>query len=161
MTYHYSAYICHTAEDTPLALDLQKKLEAYAIPSTPLQAKSPDDITTFKPIFCSATIDDREEQLNDEELLALCDSSYLIVICSPNAANSMHIQNEIMRFKQEGRSKQIIALITAPKNNQSIRISKALKYKLDESQNITEEIDNIHLIDARKATLKTDKLIKK
>ena len=59
---------------------------------------------------------DREElssssDLNEQIKAALAQSADLIVICSPNSANSHWVNEEILAFKRMGREDRVLALI--------------------------------------------------
>src|SRR5215468_828760 len=66
---------------------------------------------TLRPIFR-----DREDfaagpSLTEQTLAALEASQFLVVICSPNAAQSAYVNEEIRRFKGLGRAARVIAVI--------------------------------------------------
>jgi len=86
---------------------------------------------------------DREElptsaDLSQQINLALRQSRYLIVICSPHAATSIWVNEEIKYFKALGRENQILAVIVDGEPNASDKpdsplpecFPPALRYRL-------------------------------
>lgn len=104
----YFAFISYKREDEKWAKWLQHKLEHYKLPSN-LNGKTnlPKEI---RPIFR-----DQSELaagvLADEIKKALTDSKYLIIICSPRAAQSQWVGKEVQTFIDLGRTDKIIPFI--------------------------------------------------
>lgn len=107
--YRYYAFISYRSTDVKWAIWLQKKLEAYALP-TALQQKRKSLPKHLRPIFRDGTdinVGELKRELDDK----LDQSEYLIVLCSPQSAASPWVGEEITRFCESGRRDKIVALI--------------------------------------------------
>ena len=109
----YKAFISYSHIDKVWGDWLHKALESYRVPRRLLTEAGRDGAVPAKlfPIFR-----DREELPSSAALgqhinAALEQSAYLIVICSPNAAASRWVNEEILTFKRLGREDRILALI--------------------------------------------------
>ena len=104
----YYAFISYKREDEKWAKWLQHKLEHYKLPSN-LNGRT-DLPKEIRPIFR-----DQSELaggvLADEIDKALTNSKYLIVICSPRAAQSQWVGKEVQTFIDLGRTDKIIPVI--------------------------------------------------
>jgi WD40 repeat protein len=111
--YKYRAFISYSHVDKEWADWLHKTLESYAVPSRLVgheTAAGPIPKRLF-PIFR-----DRDELPTSADLggvieSALRASRFLIVICSPHAAASLWVNEEILAFKRMGRDDRILAFI--------------------------------------------------
>ena len=110
---HYRAFISYAHVDERWARWLQRALETYRIPRTLVgRAAGQGPVPRrFRPVFR-----DREDlgsaaDLTEKVAEALSDSDNLIVICSPAAANSRWVNEEIRRFRALGRANRIHCLI--------------------------------------------------
>lgn len=108
----YFAFISYKREDEKWAKWLQHKLEHYKLPSN-LNGIT-DLPKEIRPIFR-----DQSELaggvLADEINKALVNSKYLIVICSPRAAQSQWVGKEVQTFIDLGRTDKIIPFIIGGK----------------------------------------------
>jgi hypothetical protein len=111
--FKFRAFISYSHADQGTAAWLHKAIENYRIPKdlrgTPGR-DGPIPAALF-PIFR-----DRDELSSNPDLSlaireALQSSAYLVVLCSPAAANSHWVNQEIVEFKRLGRSDRIHALI--------------------------------------------------
>jgi hypothetical protein len=109
----YWAFISYSHKDALIADWLHKRLETYRVPSSLVGTPSRDGSVPARliPIFR-----DREElptssQLGDNLQKSLEQSRYLVVICSPAAAQSRWVEEEIRAFKKWHGRDRIIALI--------------------------------------------------
>lgn len=104
----YFAFISYKREDEKWAKWLQNKLEHYKLPSN-MNGRT-DLPKEIRPIFR-----DQSELaggvLADEINKALTNSKYLIVICSPRAAQSQWVGKEVQSFIDMGRTDKIIPFI--------------------------------------------------
>ena len=109
----YYAFISYNREDEKWAIWIQRELEHYHIPLNIRRKDSslPKDI---RPVF-KDTSELAAGVLVDEIKKALTLSKYLIVICSPNAAKSKWVANEVQTFIDLGREQQIIPFVIAGK----------------------------------------------
>ena len=109
----YWAFISYSHKDTAVADWLHTKLETYRVPASLVGTPSREGAVPNRlvPIFR-----DREElptssELGDNLQRALQQSRYLIVICSPAAAQSRWVEEEVRAFKGWNGRDRIIALI--------------------------------------------------
>ena len=107
--YTYYAFISYKREDEKWAKWLQKKLESYGFPVA-LRKENPMLPAKIRPIFR-----DQSElsggNLKEEIEKGLNGSKYLIVICSPRAAQSPWVSKEVQYFIDNGREDSIIPFI--------------------------------------------------
>lgn len=117
----YWAFISYSHRDRKWGEWLHRELETFRIPKRLRRVASRHGMLPEKlfPVFR-----DREELpvsadlgKNIEEALRL--SRFLIVICSPGAAQSRWVNEEILSFKRMGRSDRILALIVDGEPNAS------------------------------------------
>ena len=109
----YRAFISYSHTDKKWAKWLHNHLESFRIPRYLIgqdsdTGKAPARLT---PIFRDqdelASSADLSERIND----ALHRSENLVVVCSPRAARSQWVNQEILAFKRLGRSERIFCLI--------------------------------------------------
>lgn len=109
--YQYLAFISHSHKDKAWADWLHKKLESYKIPNTVKNDYAGRIPKQIRPIFLDKTdigIGDLDRNLNKE----LSDSRFLIVICSPSAANpDSYVNKEVKDFISFQREDRIIPFI--------------------------------------------------
>jgi len=132
----YRAFISYSHRDARVAGWLHRSLEGYRVPK--LLRGSMGEFGTvpdrLQPIFR-----DREELASAGALggrlqQALADSEALLVICSPDAACSRWVNEEILAFKRLGRSDRIYCLIVAGEPNAgdaSECFPPALRYEIE------------------------------
>ena len=114
--FKYKAFISYSHADVKWAKWLHRTLETYRTPKRLLSLKTEQGEaipTRLSPIFR-----DREELSSSHDLsesirVALEQSENLIVICSPKAAASKWVNQEIESFKKQGRQQHIYYLIVA------------------------------------------------
>lgn len=113
--YTYYAFISYKREDEKWAKWLHKKLESYGFPAK-LRKSNPSLPSKIEPVFR-----DKPElsggNLKEEIENALSESKYLIVICSPRAAQSQWVSKEVQYFIDNGRSNSIIPFIIGGQPN--------------------------------------------
>lgn len=107
--YKYLAFISYKREDEKWAQWLQQRLEHYKLPSSvrKLNKSLPERVS---PIFKDTT-DLAGGVLEKAIQDALSSAKYLIVICSPNAAQSLWVCKEVQAFIDSGREEFIIPFI--------------------------------------------------
>lgn len=103
--FKYFAFISYNAKDTAWGKRLQKKLEHYKLPAT-LCSEHGWERRPIKPVFFAPT-DIQPGGLSEELQERLKASKNLIVICSPNSAQSEWVGKEIEFFHNLGRTKHI------------------------------------------------------
>src|SRR5262249_30153725 len=111
--FKYRAVISYSHRDHRVAEWLHKAIENYRVPESLVGSNGRDGIIPHQifPIFR-----DRDELGSSPDLSvsireALAQSAYLIVLCSPSAARSRWVNQEITEFKRLGRADRIHALI--------------------------------------------------
>ena len=135
----YAAFISYSHSDRAVAHWLHRALEGYHPPQGVMAGAD----ATLRPIFL-----DRAELPTSSDLAAsvreaLASSRYLIVICSPAAAKSRWVNEEIRYFKSLGGAGRVLALIVAgqtgysPKGNAADCMPPALRYVVGAQGEIT------------------------
>ncbi|MBI9091746.1 MAG: TIR domain-containing protein [Desulfobacterium sp.] len=109
---NYSAFISYSHKDKRVANWLFRKLDGYSVPKEfaglgHKNLKMPDKLHMFR---------DREELPASADLsatikTALENSNFLIVVCSPHAATSEWVNEEVLTFIRMGRKDRILGLI--------------------------------------------------
>ena len=103
--YKYFAFISYNSKDTEWGKRLQRKLEGYRMSST-ICSERGWKRTPIKPVFFAPT-DIQPGPLSEELQERLKASQHLIVVCSPNSAQSEWVGREIEYFHNLGRTKNI------------------------------------------------------
>lgn len=103
--YKYFAFISYNSKDTEWGKKLQRKLEHYRMPATVCSEHNLSR-RPIKPVFFAPT-DIQPGGLSEELQERLRVSRNLIVICSPNSAQSEWVGREIEFFHKLGRTKNI------------------------------------------------------
>lgn len=101
MRFKYFAFISYNSKDLEWGKRLQRKLEHYRLPST-LCSEYGLERQPIKPVFFAPT-DIQPGGLTEEIKERLKASRHLIVICSPNSAQSEWVGREIAFFCEMGR----------------------------------------------------------
>jgi tetratricopeptide (TPR) repeat protein len=138
--YAYRAFISYSHRDKDLAQWLHRQVESYRIPEK-LVGKATGIGRTprrLRPIFR-----DREElpasgDLSAELSGALRQSMFLVVICSPAAARSRWVNEEILQFKRVHGDGRVLAIVADGEPNASDTVGKeylecfprALRYRI-------------------------------
>ena len=109
----YRAFISYSHRDEKWAAWLHSALETYRVPKALVGQTTPFGVVPARlaPIFR-----DRDELASATDLgqlltQALRDSACQIVICSPAAALSRWVTEEVLTFKRLGRSDRVLCLI--------------------------------------------------
>jgi hypothetical protein len=128
----YWAFISYSHKDSAIADWLHKKLETYRVPKTLVGTPTRDGTAPERliPIFR-----DREElptssALGDNLQRALQQSRYFVVICTPAAAQSRWVEEEIRSFKGWHGRDRIIALIAGGVPNATDPGEESFPYSL-------------------------------
>ncbi len=147
--YRYRAFISYSHRDEIWAAWLHKSLETYRVPkrlvgTSTEQGEVP---ARFAPIFR-----DRDElatatSLGETLTRALEQSQFQVVICSPAAAKSKWVNEEILTFKRLGRERRIFCLLVdgepgaslVPELGEMECFPRALLYTLGPDGELTSE----------------------
>jgi tetratricopeptide (TPR) repeat protein len=113
--FRYRAFISYSHRDERWARWLHRALERYTVPRRLVGRETPQGIV---PVKLAPVFRDREELPTATDLgrvvnAALEQSSALIVICSPAAARSRWVNEEIRTFQRLGRAERIFCVIVA------------------------------------------------
>jgi tetratricopeptide (TPR) repeat protein len=111
----YWAFLSYCSHDLATARWLQRALETYSIPLRFVGNSTPGGPAPkrFRPVFR-----DRTELAADADLAArietaLAESAYLIVVCSPHAAQSRWVEKEIVTFRALHGTARIFSVIAS------------------------------------------------
>lgn len=107
--FKYFAFISYSSKDTKWGRRVQRRLEHYKLPVALCRAKGLRR-KPMKPVFFAPT-DIQPGVLSEELKQRLRDSRHLIVICSPNSAQSEWVGKEISYFNSLGRGSEIYFFI--------------------------------------------------
>ena len=107
--YQYFAFISYQRRDEEWADGLRNKLEHYHLPSN-LRKQDSSLPKEIRPIFRDG-LELAGGVLAEEIQTALQQSKFLIVVCSPNSAQSPWVNKEVQTFIDLGREAQIIPYI--------------------------------------------------
>ena len=119
--FKYRAFVSYSHRDKKWGDWLHKALETYRVPKRVVGTPGRDGPAPKRlfPIFR-----DREElpasaDLSDQITAALQQSACLVVICSPNSAKSIWVNEEILAYKRLGQEDRILAMIVDGEPNAS------------------------------------------
>ena len=112
----FRAFISYSHKDRAWARWLHRALESYAIPKRLIGREGPGGPVParLRPVF-----KDRDDLAANASLRArvndaLAASSALVVVCSPDAARSEWVEDEIVRFKALHGEARVFPVIVAP-----------------------------------------------
>ena len=147
--FKYKAFISYSHKDAKFASWLHRRLENYRLPKSKIGAETPRGQVpkNLKPIFR-----DRDELTAGASLgavieEALTQSENLIVICSPNSANSHWVNQEILFFKKLGRETKIIPVVidgepfasNLPHRREDEAFPEALRFELGDDGELSDQ----------------------
>jgi eukaryotic-like serine/threonine-protein kinase len=141
----YPAFISYSHRDERWASWLHKRLEGYRVPKA-LVGRPGRDGPIPRQIF--PVFRDRDELASSADLPsalrdALDQSAHLIVLCSPAAAQSRWVNEEILEFKRLGRADRILPLIVDGEphavTSQLECFPRALSFQVDADGRLTDQ----------------------
>ena len=105
----------------------------------------------LRPIFRDREDFSAGHSLTEQTSSALLSSQFLVVICSPNAARSQYVNEEIRRFKALGRVDTVLPIIVdgEPGDPERECFPPALRYKVGPDGALTDEREEPIAADAR------------
>lgn len=111
----YRAFISYSHRDEKFVGWLHQRLEAWRVPSDLVGRKTDfgEVPARLRPIFRDRDDFSGGSSLRDATLEALRASEALIVVCSPHAARSAYVDEEIRLFKSFGRSNRVFPIIVS------------------------------------------------
>ncbi|MFC1777050.1 TIR domain-containing protein [Pseudomonadota bacterium] len=111
--FKFKAYISYSHRDERWAKWLHRALESYRVPRKLVGTKTAVGKvpSRIKPVFRDRDDLSSASDLGGTVKQALADSENMIVVCSPDAAASFWVNEEIRQFASLGRQKQIFCVI--------------------------------------------------
>lgn len=113
--FRYRAFISYSHDDSVVARRLHRHLEAYRLPAKLVGQMTPVGRVPLRvgPVYRDEDESAASQDLGAQILRALEESACLVVVCSPSAAASAWVNEEIRAFKAMGRSDRILCAIAA------------------------------------------------
>jgi len=129
----YWAFLSYSSHDRAAAIWLQRALETYRVPRRLVGRPTPAGPAPgrFRPIFRDSTELAANPDLAARIANALEQSAYLIVVCSPHAAKSHWVDEEIVRFRALHGEARILSVILegSPQGDYENCFPPALRYR--------------------------------
>ena len=151
--FKYRAFLSYSHADTAWAKWLHRALEGYRIDKDLVGRETAHGPVpkTLRPIFRDREDFSAGHSLTEQTLAALEASQFLVVVCSPSAARSQYVNEEIRHFRALGRVARIIPLIIdgEPGDAQRECFPSALRFKLGADGQLTDEREEPIAADAR------------
>lgn len=154
-TWRYRAFVSYSHADKRWGRWLARTLETWRVPR---RLVGRETAVGRVPARLAPVFRDRDElpagaELGEHIHRALEDSAALLVICSPAAARSRWVNDEILAYKRLGREKRILALVVAgdPKAGDGPRqcFPPALRFRLGPDGALSDEPAEPAAADAR------------
>jgi WD40 repeat protein len=113
----YVAFISYSHRDRQMAIRIHRALERIAIPKDLFTGASDflKSRTHLKPVFLDKDELPSASSLPGELKRSLAASEFLIVVCSPSAAFSKWVNEEISYFRSLGRADRILCVVVGGK----------------------------------------------
>ena len=109
----YRAFLSYSHVDRRWARWLHRALESYRLPAQAVAESGKQAPTRLAPVFRDRDELPSSASLSDAVTKALRNSDNLILICSPAAAASRWVNEEIQTFRRLGKASHILCLIVA------------------------------------------------
>ena len=112
--FKFTAFISYSHSDRKMVQWLHRALETYRIPKRLVGLETPIGPIPkkFRPFFCDREDLSASTDLSKSVRNALAKSKFLIVMCSPAAAKSKWVNQEILGFRKLHGKENILCLIT-------------------------------------------------
>jgi len=153
VTFNYRAFLSYSHRDTAWAKWLHAALEGYRVDKDLVGRATPAGPVpkTLRPIFRDREDFSAGHSLTEQTDATLVSSQFMIVLCSPNAARSQYVNEEIRRFKALGRGDRVIPLIIAgePGDPNEECFPPALRFKLNSDGTVGDVPEEPIAADAR------------
>jgi hypothetical protein len=140
--FKYRAFLSYSHRDKAWAKWLHAAIEGYRIDKdlsgrATLAGPVPK---TLRPIFRDRDDFAAGHSLTQHTLAALEAAQFLIVICSPHAAQSAYVNEEVRLFKMLGRAERVIPVIVEGDPDDPVRVCfpPALRFKVGADGQITD-----------------------
>jgi tetratricopeptide (TPR) repeat protein len=143
----YAAFISYSHRDEKIAAWLQSAIERYVVPQRLVGRTT---VTGVIPRRLGKCFRDRDElpagsDLNREIISAIERCKFMVVVCSPAAAESPWVNLEVLTFKRSHGTDRVIAVIAdgepfaKPGEAMSECLPGALRFRLDDDGALTNE----------------------
>ena len=153
VAFKYRAFISYSHADTKWAKWLHRGLESFRIDKDLAGRETEVGIvpSSLRPVFRDRDDFTAGHSLTDQTLAALDASAALVVICSPAAAKSHYVNEEIRLFKSRHPKRPVIPLIVdgKPDDPEHECFPPALKFKVGPKGRITKTKVELLAADAR------------
>jgi len=149
----YRAFLSYSHRDTAWGKWLHRALESYRIDKDLVGHETPAGPVpkTLRPIFRDREDFSAGASLKGQTRAALEASEFIIVVCSPNAARSQYVNEEIRCYKALGRGDCVIPIIVdgEPGDPERECFPPALRFKVGPDGTLTNEREEPIAADAR------------
>lgn len=131
---HYKAYISYSHKDEAWAAWLHRAIESYRVPRKLIGRETAEGVvpSRIRPVFRDRDDLSSSTDLKSTVKQALADSDNLIVVCSPDAANSRWVDEEIRQFSRLGRADRVFCIIVAGERSDDGSVSNCFPAALAE-----------------------------
>jgi hypothetical protein len=151
--FKYRAFLSYSHRDRAWGKWLHHALEATRIDKDLVGRETAAGAVpkTLRPIFRDHEDFSAGHSLTEQTAAALEASKFLIVICSPNAAQSKYVNEEVRRFKMLGRADRVIPVIVDGEPSDPARecFPPALRWMVGQNGQVTGEHEEPIAADAR------------
>jgi WD40 repeat protein len=146
--FKYWAFVSYSHRDKAIAGAMHSALERYRVPRRLVGRIGRDGAVPRRivPLFRDLDELPTSSDLGSAIREALAASRYLIVVCSPSAAASIWVNQEVLEFKRLGRANRILCLIVDGEPNASSKpgasrecFCPALRHAVDAEGRLTAE----------------------
>jgi tetratricopeptide (TPR) repeat protein len=132
---HYAAFISYSHRDRRWAEWLHRNIESYRLPPGVISASEGElSAARLKPVFLDRAELPTSASLADSVTAALTDSAALIVICSPAAAQSRWVNEEVRAYKSLGRGSRIYCLVVDGEPGVGDCFPPALRFEIENGE---------------------------
>lgn len=151
--FKYRAFLSYSHRDKAWGKWLHAALEGYRIDRDIVgrETQAGPVPKTLRPIFLDREDFSAGHSLTVQTSAALESSQFLVVVCSPNAARSPYVNEEIRRYKALGRGGSVIPIIVDGEPGEGERdcFPPALRFRLGPDGALTDEREEPIAADAR------------
>jgi len=149
----YRAFLSYSHRDRTFGEWLHKRIESWPVPKdlAGRQTETGAVPPSLRPVFRDRDDLAASHSLKDSITEALAQSAYLIVICSPNAAKSPYVNEEIRQFKAMKGAGRVLAIIAGgePGHAELECFPQALRFAVGAQGEITDQREEPIAADAR------------
>ena len=149
----YRAFLSYSHRDAAWAKWLHRALEGYRIDRDLVGRETAQGPVpkTLRPIFRDREDFSAGHSLNEQTIAALQSSQFLVVVCSPNAAQSQYVNEEIRGFKARGGEARVVPIIFdgEPGDARTECFPAALRFKVDSDGSLCDVREEPIAADAR------------